>query len=88
MAARTVEERIAIIDEKISKKKADIKVLAVSYTHLGGKEVVKGALAQPGGLGDLLHRGVGHAILLDKLEARVQHFDTQLLPIGDTENFR
>ena len=27
MAARTVEERIAIIDEKISKKKADIKVL-------------------------------------------------------------
>ena len=25
MAARTVEERIAIIDEKISKKKADIK---------------------------------------------------------------
>ena len=26
MAARTVEERIAIIDEKISKKKADIKV--------------------------------------------------------------
>ena len=55
---------------------------------LGGKEVVKGALAQPGGLGDLLHRGVGHAILLDKLEARVQHFDTQLLPIGDTENFR
>ena len=27
MAARTVEERIAIIDEKISKKKADIKAL-------------------------------------------------------------
>ena len=26
MAARTVEERIAIIDEKISKNKADIKV--------------------------------------------------------------
>lgn len=26
MAARTVEERIAIIDEKISKKKAEIKV--------------------------------------------------------------
>ena len=27
MAARTVEERIAIIDEKISKKKAEIKAL-------------------------------------------------------------
>ena len=27
MAARTVEERIAIIDEKISKKKADIEAL-------------------------------------------------------------
>ena len=55
---------------------------------LGGKEVVKGTLAQPGGLGDFLHRGVGHAILLDKLEARVQHFDAQLLPLGNAENFR
>ena len=27
MAARTVEERIAIIDEKISKKKAEIEAL-------------------------------------------------------------
>ena len=34
MAARTVEERIAIIDEKISKKKADIKVLEAQKQKL------------------------------------------------------
>ena len=34
MAARTVEERIAIIDEKISKKKADIKVLEAQQQKL------------------------------------------------------
>lgn len=34
MAARTVEERIAIIDEKISKKKADIKVLEAQKPKL------------------------------------------------------
>ena len=34
MAARTVEERIAIIDEKISKKKADIKVLEAQKRKL------------------------------------------------------
>ena len=33
-AARTVEERIAIIDEKISKKKADIKVLEAQKQKL------------------------------------------------------
>ena len=35
MAARTVEERIAIIDEKISKKKADIKVLEAQKQQEG-----------------------------------------------------
>ena len=34
MAARTVEERIAIIDEKISKKKADITVLEAQKQKL------------------------------------------------------
>lgn len=34
MAARTVEERIAIIDEKISKKKSDIKVLEAQKQKL------------------------------------------------------
>ena len=34
MAARTVEERIAIIDEKISKKKADIKALEAQKQKL------------------------------------------------------
>lgn len=34
MAARTVEERIAIIDEKISKKKVDIKVLEAQKQKL------------------------------------------------------
>lgn len=34
MAARTVEERIAIIDEKISKKKADIIVLEAQKQKL------------------------------------------------------
>lgn len=34
MAARTVEERIAIIDEKISKKKADIEALEAQKQKL------------------------------------------------------
>ena len=34
MAARTVEERIAIIDEKISKKKAEIKALETQKQKL------------------------------------------------------
>ena len=34
MAARTVEERIAIIDEKISKKKADIEALEAQKQNL------------------------------------------------------
>lgn len=34
MAARTVEERIAIIDEKISKKKAEIKALETQKQRL------------------------------------------------------
>ena len=34
MAARTVEERIAIIDEKISKKKADLEALEAQKQKL------------------------------------------------------
>ncbi|MBS6803825.1 MAG: hypothetical protein KH256_18595 [Clostridiales bacterium] len=34
MAARTVEERIAIIDEKISKKKAEIEALEAQKQKL------------------------------------------------------
>ena len=34
MAARTVEERIAIIDEKISKKKVDIEALEAQKQKL------------------------------------------------------
>ncbi len=34
MAARTVEERIAIIDEKISKKKAEIEALETQKQKL------------------------------------------------------
>lgn len=34
MAARTVEERIVIIDEKISKKKAEIKALETQKQKL------------------------------------------------------
>ena len=34
MAARTVEERIAIIDEKISKQKADIEALEAQKQKL------------------------------------------------------
>ena len=34
MAARTIEERIAIIDEKISKKKAEIKALETQKQKL------------------------------------------------------
>ena len=34
MAARTVEERIALIDEKISKKKADIEALEAQKQKL------------------------------------------------------
>lgn len=34
MAARTVEERIAVIDEKISKKKAEIKALETQKQKL------------------------------------------------------
>ena len=50
MAARTVEERIAIIDEKISKKKADIKVLEAQKQKLLHPVTMKTVMAKASGL--------------------------------------
>ena len=55
---------------------------------LGGEKVVEGTLAQPSGLGDFLHRGMGHAVLFDQFKACVQHLDPQFLPLGGRKNPR
>lgn len=52
MAARTVEERIAIIDEKISKKKADIKVLEAQKQKLLHPVTMKSKSLRPLSRGD------------------------------------
>ncbi|MEI3349150.1 MAG: hypothetical protein V8R55_12485 [Dysosmobacter sp.] len=52
------------------------------------KKVVEGALTQASGLGDFLHRGMGHAVLFDQFKACVQHLDPQPLTLGGRKNPR